>query len=69
MIKAIKITREEFHHNVDMYLNMVKPGVQIEIGEQGVLIHPKDLRFLDKCAELVDDLPVGIESLIDEDME
>jgi hypothetical protein len=60
-------TREQFLQDIERYLDLVKPRDRVEIGKEVVLIHPKSLRFLDKCVDLIDDLPVGIESLIDED--
>lgn len=60
-------TKEEFVLNVAGYLDLVKSGDRVEIDKLAVLIRPKDLRFLDKCADTLDDLPIGIESLIDDD--
>ncbi len=57
----MKITVEQYEHDLRKYLDTVKPGVQIEIGDLAVLIHPEDLRYLEKCAELVDSLPIVIE--------
>jgi hypothetical protein len=45
----------------------VKPGDRVCIEKAVVLIHPRDLRFLEQCAEAIEELPVGIESVIDED--
>lgn len=61
------VTIEQFLSDIDGHLALIKPGDHIEIDKDYVLIHPRDFRFLVKCAELVDDLPVGIESLIDDD--
>jgi len=62
-------TKEKFVLNVDGYLDLVKSGDRVEIDRRVVLIRPKDLRLLDKCFDVVDDLPVGIESLIDDEDE
>lgn len=67
MAKTHHITTEQFLANVNHYLDLVKPGDQVEIGKKAVLICPKDLRFMDKVMEVVDELPVGLESLIDMD--
>ncbi len=64
-----QVSLEKFLLAIDEHLDLVKPGDRVEIGEKFVLIHPKDLRLLDKCAEIVDDLPVGIEALIEDDPE
>lgn len=61
------VTREQFSDNIDGHLDLVRPGDRVEINKKAVLIHPDDLRFLDKCAEALDNLPVGIESLIEDD--
>lgn len=44
-------TSEQFVADIDTYLDLVKSGSRVEIDKKAVLIHPKDLRFLDKCAE------------------
>lgn len=61
------VTREQFSDNIDGHLDLVRPGDRVEINKKAVLIHPDDLRFLDKCAEALDNLPAGIESLIEDD--
>lgn len=61
-------TKEQFLDNIDGHLDLVRPGDRVEIEKKAVLIHPDDLHFLDKCAEALDDLPVGTESLIEDDM-
>lgn len=57
----MKITIEQYEHDPRKYLDAVKPGIQIEISDLVILIHPQDLRYLEKCAELVDSLPISIE--------
>ncbi|KKK65139.1 hypothetical protein LCGC14_2977130, partial [marine sediment metagenome] len=42
-------------------------GDRVEINGKAVLIHPEDLRFLYKRAGIVEELPVGIESLIEDE--
>ena len=62
----IKITVEQFVHDPEKYLDVIKPGQRIEIGDFVVLIHTEDFRYLKKCSELVDSLPVGIEHDLDD---
>ena len=61
------ITIEQFLHDPDKYLGEITQTNRVIIGKKAVLIHPKNLHILDQCAELVDDMPIGIESLIDDD--
>lgn len=57
----MRISVELFLRNPDDYLEAIKPGHRIEIGDRAVLIHPEELRYLEKCVELVDALPIEIE--------
>lgn len=53
-------TKEQFLDNIDGHLDLVRPGDRVEINKKAVLIHPDDLRFLDKCAETLDDYLLGL---------
>ena len=57
----IKITVEQYEHDPKKYLDIVKPGVRIEIGDLAVLIHPRDLRYLEKCSEVIDSMPMCLD--------
>lgn len=57
----MKISLAEFLSDPESFLELMIPGSRIEIDDHVVLIHPEDLRYLEKCAELVDSLPISIE--------
>lgn len=61
------VTQEQFSRDVPGHLDLVRPGDRVEINGKAVLIHPEDLRFLYKRAGIVEELPVGIESLIEDE--
>lgn len=57
-MSVLKITVEEFLRNPNVHLDAMKPGDWIKIGDCALLIHPQDLRYLEKCAESVDAIEV-----------
>lgn len=61
------VTEEQFLSNIDGHLELVRPGDRVEVGKKAVLIHPRDLHFLDQCAEIIDSMPISVESLIGDD--
>jgi len=56
MDSAHFIPKEEFIANPEKFLDLIEANnVRVEIndgeGKSWVLVHPKELRFLDKCVE------------------
>ena len=65
MVEDIKVTSEEFLADFDNYLDQVKPGVRVNIDGRAVLIHPKDLEYLEKCSTVCDSLPCDVDDIIE----